>query len=84
MLLPSFWHFIIRGCLLWCGLPRVSLLEASLAYKEPPPGGANKWALEPFAPGVGEVPYPIVSCWLRDLAERVDIRASCPLNGRMT
>jgi len=41
--------------------PRVSLLEASLACKEPPPKGADERALEPFTPGeFGEVPCPIV------------------------
>jgi len=29
------WHLTIKGCLLQCGLPRVNLLEASLAVKEP-------------------------------------------------
>ena len=39
----------IRSCLLRHSLPLVNLLEASLAIKEPPSGGANKWALKPFA-----------------------------------
>ena len=35
----------VMGCLPLCGLPRVSLLEASLVRKEPPPPrGANKQA----------------------------------------
>jgi hypothetical protein len=55
MLLPPFWLLTVRGCLLWSGLPRVNLLEASLG-KEPPPGGVDEWALELFAPGVVEAP----------------------------
>jgi hypothetical protein len=51
--LPPFWHLIVRGCLLWRGLPWVILLEASLAYKERLPGAVDGWALEPFTPRVG-------------------------------
>jgi hypothetical protein len=39
-----------KNCLLRSSLPQVSLLDASLTSKELPPGGADEWALEHFAP----------------------------------
>jgi hypothetical protein len=60
--------------------PRVILLDAFLASKEPSLGEADEWALEPFTPRVGEVPCPVVFCRLRDPAERVADRAWCPFN----
>jgi hypothetical protein len=60
--------------------PRVILLDAFLASKEPSPGEADELPLEPFTPRVGEVPCPVVSCRLHDPAERVADRAWCPLN----
>jgi hypothetical protein len=44
------WLLAFKGCLLRCGLPRLNLLEASLAVKEPRSSEANEWALEPPAP----------------------------------
>ena len=44
--------------------------------------GADEWALELAAPGVGEVTCPVVSCRLRDPVKGVADNASRPLNGQ--
>jgi hypothetical protein len=45
----TIWYLTVRGCLPLCGLPRVSLLEASLVHKEPPfPRRANERARSPL------------------------------------
>jgi hypothetical protein len=60
--------------------PWVILFDTFLASKEPSPGEVDEWTLEPFTPGIGEVPCPIVSCRLHDPAERLAHRAWCPFN----
>jgi hypothetical protein len=60
--------------------PQVSLLEASLVCKEPPPGEVDKQVLDPFTPGVSGVPCLVVSRPLRDPVDRVADKASHPLN----
>ena len=54
-----------------------------LGLQGPPLGGANEWALEPFAPRVGEVLCPVVSRRLCDPTEGVADRASRSLNRQM-
>lgn len=70
----------VRGCLLPRGLSRVMLLEASLACKEPSPGGTDKQAREPFGPGAGGVSCLVVSHPLCDPTVMVASKASHPLN----
>jgi hypothetical protein len=43
--------------------------QGFLGAQGAPPGGANKWALDPFAHRVGGVTCPDVSCPLRDPTE---------------
>ena len=70
------------GCLLQRDLPLLNLLEASLACIEHPPGGADEQSQDPSVPRAGEVSSLVVSRRLRDPADRVANRASCPLNGQ--
>jgi hypothetical protein len=59
----------------WFNLHRLNLLEAFLAVKAPQLG-ADEWALEPSAPGAGEVVCFVVSHSLGDHVEGVADSAS--------
>jgi hypothetical protein len=73
----------ITGHLPLCGLPRVSLPEASLACNVPPlPKGADEWAQSPLPLELWGAPCPGVSCPLRDPTEGVADNASWSLNGK--
>ena len=67
-------HLTVRGYPLGEHSRGLLSCEGALTY------GANRWALEPRSPRVGELICLVVSHRLHDPIEEVEDNTSCPLN----